>query len=947
MFRPKVMAGQIRKIAAVLTLTAFFVNTAVLPVYSSGDNLRPAAAKQSRRLSDLGRSIKDGGAGQQVRDAMKKLHDERFNERLESADPDFARWGYEEDNKISRLGWTVRNIKAILDMLQRDNLKIPAETLRLKTLVEQNGFKYVIFCGMGGSGLSVELAKQTFDPQSKGIRFYSLRTTDPAAIKAILDEIALSEGNNLKAGLDKTMAVFMSKTATTQETTEHEKYFKQLFGIQGIQKPESHLFYVTDPGSPWDGYVKNGQGVYIQMNDINPGKEFNLKDVGGRFTSPSTNIFMLPWSLTSGAVDIRPILSSAVAMNSGLMEDYFLKMGAEVYVRANEYRQDKLTMIVPPELKALPMWTEQLYEESLGKNKKGVTIFYGEDFGKGPKDWKKSLKPAAENDRIFLRINIGKKGTDQAFWNYLKKNRYPVIEIDINDINDIGGVMVGLQRMVAVIGYLWDIRFVNQPGVESYKKESKAIDRKMKDADQTKQDVLDAWQSMSVRYGGSFTLYYAPLVLAGIVTSQELESRVNDLGANLRDAPAVYAAILQLMEEKAKQNELEFGAAEISSYGKLSPAMKGILEGVRKDIFTVGFRMPSKLGEGPDKNHSYQQNIQDGRNMFFSTYFTSLNNPQPGLKFDDNLLFAQTIGTVTAMFTASEPRKVALFVADEMNPKTEIAYRDYFDKVKEYLGISADGGAEEITHSTVTAAEGAAETGLADKALAIDRSIYQMQELNFGNMIGSVSEIENSRGAVIIGARAIFDNAGSVSALQKAKEAAGVVNFAVWARDEKARKALEALGVDKYATIYVGLQKTLDALKEAKIPGERIVLITSHQDRDNLMSEFKIQELEFFYFAGIKHVPIDTRISDEQRSINAMPLVMSKALAMIFNDESAVKAQMKNMAGAYLKEGLITESEMADIMQLASQIAYEIPMVPVSEEIAAMQTAYEDILNKI
>ena len=35
--------------------------------------------------------------------------------------------------------------------------------------------------------------------------------------------------------------------------------------------------------------------------------------------------------------------------------------------------------------------------------------------------------------------------------------------------------MLGLQRAVAAIGYLWDICFVDQPAVEGYKKATKEV----------------------------------------------------------------------------------------------------------------------------------------------------------------------------------------------------------------------------------------------------------------------------------------------------------------------------------------------------------------------------------------------------------------------------------------------------------------------------------------
>jgi len=52
------------------------------------------------------------------------------------------------------------------------------------------------------------------------------------------------------------------------------------------------------------------------------------------------------------------------------------------------------------------------------------------------------------------------------------------------------------------------------------------------------------------------------------------------------------------------------------------------------------------------------------------------------------------------------------------------------------------------------------------------------------------------------------------------------------------------------------------------------------------------------------------------------------------------------MANAYKEQGLITEEDLISITQLTTQLA-DVPLVSVSDNVAAMQTAYADTLNKI
>ena len=78
--------------------------------------------------------------------------------------------------------------------------------------------------------------------------------------------------------------------------------------------------------------------------------------------------------------------------------DAFIKLGAYLYYMAAKKNKDKVTFILPKELEPLAPWAEQLFEESLGKDGKGVTIFYGENLTPH------KLKSVQENDRIGYPI---------------------------------------------------------------------------------------------------------------------------------------------------------------------------------------------------------------------------------------------------------------------------------------------------------------------------------------------------------------------------------------------------------------------------------------------------------------------------------------------------------------------------------------------------------------
>src|SRR3989338_2999251 len=529
---------------------------------------------------------------------------------------------------------------------------------------------------MGGSGLTVQAVKDTFG-EPDGLKMYSMRTTDPAVIKDILDEIARDAGS-LEAALSKTLVIPISKSGTTEETVSHKRYFETLFDKFKIDRKD-HLWVITDKTSPMD------TGEYEQREI-----QLNRKgDIGGRFTAPTTRIFLLPLALVVPERDrIERILLKTQRMNQ--LDEPFINLGAYLYHMAAHLGKDKLTFMVPHELRDLPMWSEQLFEESLGKAGKGMSIFYGEALSEA------SLKDVEENDRVFLRINVAGKKTSDELWSQLREKGYPVFEIDVDDIDSIGGLMLGLQRTVATIAYLWGITFVDQPAVEGYKNATRDVMSKLQPGE--KVEVPGEGQYASFN---NIRLYYDRLITAGSLTQDELESEVRKLGTTMDDAPAVYAAIITILASRPG-----FEAKEITSYGRMSPSIREILERARGNIFTDGLRMPSKLGEGPDKNHSYQQNIEDGKDMWFSTYFMPLEVEEPqALSYDDNLIRAQTIGTVNSI--VSQGRKVALITFDSTAEDAKGDLDLFFREVEDYLSdtVHMDAGDRAILAAADQAVE--------------------------------------------------------------------------------------------------------------------------------------------------------------------------------------------------------------------------------------------------
>ncbi|MFH0862194.1 MAG: hypothetical protein V1875_04110 [Candidatus Altiarchaeota archaeon] len=602
----------------------------------------------------------------EVSGLLDKLRDERFRERMEdvygrtygeavkAGCAKLAAVGFEESGarRINRMGWTLSNVKWL-----QDNRRLLQDVLDDGKSISER-YRYVVFCGMGGSGLSVQTVKSAFG--ERDVRIMSLRTTDPSAIAGILGEIS-EEAGGLNEGLMKSLIIPISKSGTTQETVSHKLYFEKLYAKCGIDVKD-HMWVLTDKGSPID------RGEYVQRDIQLNGKD----DIGGRFTSPTTRIFLLPLALTAPEA-LEDVLSQASRMNekASIEEDTFVVLGAFLKHLAADRGKDKLTFIVPDEFRDLPVWAEQLFEESLGKGGKGISVFYGEDLSLD------SLRPSEESRRIFIRICVGGKKPQDSLWQQLTEAGYWTFDIEVDGRNSIGGLMLGFERAVATIGYLWGICFVDQPAVEGYKKATRDVIAAMPPGEGVR--IPKGWFDSSASFG-KLRLFFGPLIAAGTITSDEIKAQVSSMGGKMSDAPAVYAAILKVLERRRKG----FEAIELASYGKMTARIRQTLEEARSRIFTNGLKMPSKLGEGPDKNHSYQQNLEDGRDSFFSTSFMYMRPEQPdAMGYDDSLLKAQTIGTVESL--SKNGRKAVLLASDSTVKGAEADLKQFFEKVREFM----------------------------------------------------------------------------------------------------------------------------------------------------------------------------------------------------------------------------------------------------------------------
>ena len=343
------------------------------------------------------------------------------------------------DDEAKWLGW-LDVVSVEIDGLQKYR--------DLRRDIESAGFSNILLMGMGGSSLCPEVLAKTFGVAN----FHILDSTVPAQIKAVED----------KLNLETTLFIVASKSGSTLEPNCFKQYFfNRLSQVAGAENAGKQFIAITDPGSKMQQVAEADNFRHIFYG--NP-------EIGGRFSALSA------FGMTAAAVmglDVEKFLTNAAEMVEACKEpnpaDNPGALLGTILGICHQNGRDKLTIFTSPEIYDLGAWLEQLIAESTGK--KGVSII--------PID-REPLLPADaySNDRIFVNLKLKDSEPVEDLVNGLRDLRnaeHPVIEIEIQDIYDLGQEFFRWEFATAVAGAVMNINPFNQPDVEAAKIEARKI----------------------------------------------------------------------------------------------------------------------------------------------------------------------------------------------------------------------------------------------------------------------------------------------------------------------------------------------------------------------------------------------------------------------------------------------------------------------------------------
>ncbi|MEO8657598.1 MAG: hypothetical protein ABI693_03970 [Bryobacteraceae bacterium] len=533
---------------------------------------------------------------------------------------------------------------------------IAGELSEIKAAIKtahKTSLKFVIWAGMGGSAEDKSMYNAV-GLLSKGMRLYVLDSTDPAKLKAILEDIAKRAKAPLAGALRSTLVVGMAMGMTSYEPVVNLGKLALLYEKNKVDS-KANFIYLTLPGSLLDQFAgaKGYRKVELQPDNAN--------GTAGRHSAPMTRGTLYPLGLAGN--DLSAWMAGAVLTPDEINDAWRL---ASFLQAQSEVGRDKVTLLLPKHLEGVALWTKQNFEESLGKSESsGIKIVIGEKLKlanyRPPKD--------PLQDRAFLAIQ--EKGAANEDSQKARRAGYPTAALTLTKDAPLSRYLQFIHYAVFGLAYLRDMNFVTQPSVELYKAITNRLHAEATEAGGIEKTA--EWQRLKnsprqLKWRGGVTLYL---------------DRVKDLAWDGITAPEAYALLLKSM---AEAREIEYG--ELTFFGDMrysatGRAVRKVLDHAAESVFRAPLKMPVDVYEGPAMNHSYHEMIIGHGRCFSTVLLAEKGEKLPAADYTPDYHRAQFLATQMAL--QERGRAVVAIVLKDLEAGTLVALDSFFREAAKVL----------------------------------------------------------------------------------------------------------------------------------------------------------------------------------------------------------------------------------------------------------------------
>jgi hypothetical protein len=554
------------------------------------------------------------------------------------------------ENGALKLDWVEGVARLLADPSQLEEVEAEARA------IWQGGIRHLIWAGMGGSVLTVRvLCDLGLGGGHEGqVTIYPLDSTDPAALNAIVRQIAAakkltlptgkeaSDPTFLRALLDDVMMVGVAMGMTSEEPITHLEWFTALLKQAGLP-PAEHLLVMTLPDSYLDRFA------HQQQAPSRPLQPDGGTGTGGRMSAPTTRVFLLPVALyltthfpTESGL-LRSVLQRAwdeynlERATSQPADHPFVQLAAALSAQSRD-GACRLLVKMPEGWQTFVSWLEQLMEESLGKGGKGIVVFHDQPLNQSA--------PGYQKDAL-LRVRVVTEATQAGEEQLFLLSQPSLASKEPRDrLAALAASFLGWQLSMALYGYLQHITFAGQPAVENYKARARALR-----AQPEPLQIVSNW---------------SPALQEGILTllaprgamSQEAQSHSDPQRAY--SAAAAFARALQkalATDDTPRQSQgIPLGYLDLTVNGE---AQASLLSALGEQMHTIGNKLvgvPVKLRQAPADYHSTEQSEMDGPPYLVSLRLVAEKTEASLLgSYTTTFLHAQAVSTWQAMMEVGRP----------------------------------------------------------------------------------------------------------------------------------------------------------------------------------------------------------------------------------------------------------------------------------------------------
>ncbi|HEX6799799.1 MAG TPA: hypothetical protein VF116_18965 [Ktedonobacterales bacterium] len=629
-----------------------------------------------------------------VRDALRRLTAEDAVGQLRRRDGRMAVLG-SEDGAL-KLDWVEAVARLLADPVGLERVEAEARAIR------DGGIRHIIWAGMGGSVLTVRVlcalgfgggaGTPDSTPEGDGATtIYPLDSTDPAALNAVVRAIAgakrlalpepsaadaLAAGDEhsqsalLRALFHDVMMIGVAMGMTSEEPITHLTWFGELLDRARLPAAE-HLLVMTLPGSYLDAFAQ-AHGVPSRPLQLDGGS-----GTGGRMSAPGTRVFLLPAALyltgqsSAASGQLRALLRQAwQAYDLDLAvrrpaEHPFVRLAAALSAASHE-GTCRLMVRMPPGWESFVSWLEQLMEESLGKDGKGVVVFGDQ-----------TLNPAApayrDDDLQRVRVvtefqpepdEIAPGAGDHTF---MLSQPSLASAAPRERLAALAASFLGWQLSMALYGYLHGIPFAGQLAVEDYKARARAL--RTQGGDPLR--VTAQWQP--ALHSGALTLL-AP----ASVTLGESASVITDPASGF--ARLLCATAPTGDDHGPPSQRAPLGYLDVTVNGEATAGLLSLLDTHTRTLGNTLLGVPIKLRRAPAAYHSTEQSAMDGPAALVSLRLVARDTEACLLgNYTNQFLLAQAVSTWQAMIAVGRP--CCLLVLDGSLDGTRERLSAFFERV--------------------------------------------------------------------------------------------------------------------------------------------------------------------------------------------------------------------------------------------------------------------------